>query len=304
MNAAFVTVDVFTTTRFAGNPLAVFSDARDLGDEAMQRIAAEFNYSEVTFVLPPDDPGNTARVRIFTPTAEVPFAGHPNVGTAFVLGGRAELFGRPVGDKLRFEEKAGLVEVSLLREDGEVVGATIRAPQPLAIGEVVGDELVARCVSIDPAHVSHATHQPRFASVGLAFVLAELDSLQTLAAARPNVAAFADAVRLHDRAPTDFSVFLYARSPEHPWAVRARMFAPLDNVVEDPATGSASAALAAYLVSLLPEADRDVHLTVLQGVEMGRPSHIELDVRKSAGRIADVTISGRCVGVMQGTITV
>ncbi|MDE1995638.1 MAG: PhzF family phenazine biosynthesis protein, partial [Rhizobiaceae bacterium] len=115
--AAYITTDVFTSERFAGNPLAVIPDARGLSDKAMQKIATEFNYSEVTFVLPPENPENTARVRIFTPTKEIPFAGHPNVGTAFVLGQQTEIFGKIPGDRLIFEEKAGLVGVELLRNE-------------------------------------------------------------------------------------------------------------------------------------------------------------------------------------------
>ncbi|MDI7860559.1 PhzF family phenazine biosynthesis protein [Rhizobiaceae bacterium n13] len=300
---SYVTVDVFTETRFAGNPLAVIPDARGLSDEAMQAIATEFNYSEVTFVLPPEDPANTAGVRIFTPTAEVPFAGHPNVGTAYVLGRQPEIFGRASGDTLRFEERAGLVEVSLIRDGGEVVGATIRAPRPLELGDTVTAETIAACASIDPAKVVTTRHAPIIASVGLAFAVAELDSLEALAAARPNVSVFADAASLHPRSGGDFSLFLYVRPVERPWSLRARMFAPLDNVIEDPATGSASAALAAYLATLAPEQNTDIHITIEQGVEMGRRSVIELDVNKQDGIITKVDISGRCVGVMRGSLS-
>lgn len=299
----YVTVDVFTNTRFAGNPLAVMPDGRGLSDTAMQRIAAEFNYSEVTFVLPPEDPTNTARVRIFTPTTEIPFAGHPNVGTAFVLGRQKLVFGKAPGEMLRFEEKAGLVEVSLMRDAGEVVGATIRAPRPLELGDVVSAEIIAACASIDPANIAFTNHAPIIASVGLAFAIAELDGLEALAAARPNVSAFVAAAARYPRAGGDFSLFVYARSADRPWNIRARMFAPLDNVMEDPATGSASAALAAYLVSLVPEPDIDVHITIEQGVEMGRRSIIELDVAKSAGAVGKVDISGRCVSVMRGSLS-
>jgi trans-2,3-dihydro-3-hydroxyanthranilate isomerase len=148
---AYVTLDVFTATRFAGNPLAVIPDARGLSDEAMQRIAAEFNYSETTFVLPPEDPRNTARVRIFTPTVEVPFAGHPNVGTAFVIGRQKEIFGRPVGGTLRFEEKAGLIVVQLLSEEGQIVGAEIKAPQPLKVGAKIETVLPSSPPSVCPS---------------------------------------------------------------------------------------------------------------------------------------------------------
>ncbi len=302
--ADFVTVDVFTTERFAGNPLAVVPDARGLTDRQMQQIAVEFGYAESTFVLPPENPENSARVRIFTPTMEIPFAGHPNVGTAYVLGQRADLFGKPVGDMLRFEEIAGLVEVKLLREATGVIGATIRAPRPLEIGTEIEPGLIAACVSIDAKHVRTSAHNPVFASVGLAFAIAELDGLEALAAARPNITVFHEAAAKHAGAGLDFPVFLYVRSPENPFAIRARMFAPLDNVMEDPATGSASAALSAFLVTGMPEADTTVHVTIEQGVEMGRRSIIELDVVKAGGIVTDVTISGRCVPVMRGSIDV
>lgn len=300
---SYVTVDVFTSTRFEGNPLAVISDARGLSDAAMQKIATEFNYSEVTFVLPPEDPQNSARVRIFTPTMEIPFAGHPNVGTAYVLGQQAEIFGKPVGDTLRFEEKAGLVEVSLKRSGGKVAAAAIRAPQPLTIGDTIAEEIIARCVSIDPDVIVSTTHAPVFASVGLNFAVAELNGLEALAAARPNLAGFQAAAGRQTTNGHDFSLFLYVRTSETPWNIRARMFAPLDNVPEDPATGSASAALGAYLVSLAPDTDMNTRITIEQGVEMGRRSIIALDVVKLGGIVTDVAISGSCVPVMRGEIT-
>jgi trans-2,3-dihydro-3-hydroxyanthranilate isomerase len=302
--ADFVTVDVFTSERFAGNPLAVVPDARGLTSEDMQKIAAEFGYAESTFVFLPENPENSARVRIFTPTAEIPFAGHPNVGTAFVLGNRPEIFGKPVGATLRFEEIAGLVEIELTREAGNVVGATIRAPRPLTLGDTVEPELAARCASIEPGQIRTAAHRPVVASVGLAFAIAELETLEALSAARPNISVFHEAAGQHPSLNGDFSLFLYVRDAADPWRIRARMFAPLDNVIEDPATGSASAALGAFLVTNLPEADVKVAITIEQGVEMGRRSLIQLDVVKVNGRVTDVRISGRCVSVMRGSIEV
>ncbi|HWT56731.1 MAG TPA: PhzF family phenazine biosynthesis protein [Rhizobium sp.] len=299
---SYVTVDVFTSTRFEGNPLAVIADARGLSDAAMQRIATEFNYSEVTFVLPPENPENSARVRIFTPTMEVPFAGHPNVGTAYVLGQQAEIFGKPVGEKLRFEEKAGIVEISLKRSGGRIAATAIRAPQPLTVGDTIAEETIAGCVSLEPDAVVTTTHAPVFASVGLNFAVAEVSGLEALAAARPNLAGFQAAAGRQTTSGHDFSLFVYARTSENPWHIRARMFAPLDNVPEDPATGSASAALGAYLVSLAPDAHMNVHITVEQGVEMGRRSIIVLDVSKLSGTVTDVVISGSCVPVMRGEI--
>jgi trans-2,3-dihydro-3-hydroxyanthranilate isomerase len=296
----YLTVDVFTRTRFAGNPLAVIPDARGLGDAEMQRIAAEFNYSESTFVLPAEDPANTARVRIFTPTAELPFAGHPNVGTGFVLGRQGELFGRPVPDTLRFEERAGLVEIALVRDEGAVVGARIAAPRPLAIVHSLDAETVAACASLDIADLQRDGMAPVMASVGLAFAFAELASLDALARARPNEAAFALAERRYPNDDDRFSLFLFHRlSATH---LRARMFAPLSKTWEDPATGSASAALAARILSLRPERDLAARLIIDQGVEMGRPSQIVLDIQKVAGVAQPIQVSGHCVEVMTGTL--
>ncbi|HWL87505.1 MAG TPA: PhzF family phenazine biosynthesis protein [Polyangiaceae bacterium] len=310
----YVTLDVFTATRFGGNPLAVVPDARGLRDEDMQRIATEFNYSESTFVLPPADPANTARVRIFSPTAEMPFAGHPNVGTAFVLGRQGSVFGRPIEDHVRFEERAGLVEADLIRDGGIVAGATIKAPRGLEIGATIDVETVAACASIRVEDIATERHVPVAASVGLEFKFAELTNLEALRRARPNPTAFVEADGRYPTRDDLFSLFLYVRRAgegpasrgakgEH-LVFRARMFAPLDNVPEDPATGSASAALAAYIASLRPEADFEGALVVEQGIEMGRPSRLELRVRKRAGVVQEVTVGGRCVPVMRGVLDV
>ena len=302
-SVAYVTVDVFTSDRFSGNQLAVIPDARGLTDGQMQNIAAEFRYSEVTFVLPPEDPANTARVRIFTPTMEIPFAGHPNVGTAFVLGRQGDIFGRPAGDVLRFEEKAGIVEAALRRDaEGHVIGAGIFAPQPLSLGPQIDSETIARCASIEVAAVSLATHSPVIASVGLPFAIAELADLETLGNACPNTAAFAEAGRRYSPEDDQFALFLYVRQPENPWALRARMFAPLDSVIEDPATGSASGALGALLTSLLAETDATIDITIEQGVEMRRRSVIGVTAVKWNGQVQSVRIAGQCAAVMSGSI--
>jgi trans-2,3-dihydro-3-hydroxyanthranilate isomerase len=300
---AYVTVDVFTTERFAGNQLAVIPDARGLTDTQMQHIAAEFRYSEVTFVLPPEDPANSARIRIFTPTMEVPFAGHPNVGTAFVLGNQQDIFGKAADHILRFEETAGIVEAELIRAtDGRVTGAGILAPQALSLGAQIAAETIAACAGLETGNINLETHQPIIASVGLPFAVAELKDLDALACACPNTVAFADADREYSHAEEQFSLFLYVRSPQNPWQIRARMFAPLDNVIEDPATGSASGALAAFLVSLEPDSDGTYDVVIEQGVEMGRRSLISVNVVKAAGKIERVRIAGHCVPVMEGVI--
>jgi trans-2,3-dihydro-3-hydroxyanthranilate isomerase len=302
-SVAYVTVDVFTTERFSGNQLVIIPDARGLTDAQMQDIAAEFRYSEVTFVLPPQSPTNTAHVRIFTPTMEIPFAGHPNVGTAFVLGNQTDIFGQPAGDMLRFEEKAGIVEAVLTRDaNGCVTGVGIFAPQPLSVGPEIAAETIAHCVSIETRSINITTHAPIIASVGLPFALAELVDLEMLGRACPNTAAFAEAGRRYSPKDEQFALFLYTRHSDKPWHLRARMFAPLDNVIEDPATGSASGALGALLTSLLADNNADVDLTIEQGVEMRRRSLIEVNVRKTDGNVCRVRITGQCTTVMRGTI--
>jgi trans-2,3-dihydro-3-hydroxyanthranilate isomerase len=299
---AFETVDVFATHRFAGNQLAVIADARDLSGEQMQLIASEFHYSETAFVLPPRHPDNSARVRIFTPTNEIPFAGHPNIGTAFVLGRRENVFGRS-SESMRFEEEAGLVSVDLLRQQGLVVGARIKAPRPLEVIAAIETEIVAHCVSLHTGEIAADCHEPTMVSVGLPFVVAET-SLVGLERARPNGAAFAAADHAYPHPADRFSIFLYTRTGDGIERLRARMFAPLNNIWEDPATGSASAALGAYLTLLDPRRDVDSRIAIKQGLRMGRPSEIGVGVCKRRGCILEVTIAGFCVPVMQGMIKV
>ena len=211
----YVTVDVFTTTRFGGKPLAVVPDARrNLSANQMQSIAREFNYSESTFILPPSIfPTHTARVRIFTPTQEIPFAGHPNVGTAFVLARLAERTGAPLGATVRFEEAAGLVPVDLERDAaGHVVGATLTAPQPLALDQTIPAAVIAECVGLGGrgrAHVVGA-RAVAVASVGLPFVLAEV-APDAIGRAVSDAAATASAARRYAFRSGRFSVHIYAR---------------------------------------------------------------------------------------------
>jgi trans-2,3-dihydro-3-hydroxyanthranilate isomerase len=302
----YMTVDVFTDRAFAGNPLAVVMDANGLAREQMQAIAAEFNYSESTFVLPPDDPSHTAHVRIFTRQNELPFAGHPNVGTAFVVALMAERAGSAVPPTVVFEEGAGRVPVDLLRDaDGRVIGATLTAPQPLAIGQTIPPSTVARCVGLEPAAVLTSTHEPVTASVGLPFVIAEV-ARDAIGAARPDAAAFADAARRFPSETGRLSIHLYARTAgrEGDADLRARMFSPLGGTTEDPATGSANGALVALLASLEPAARTVVAFDILQGVEMGRPSLLAVSAEKRDGSIVNVRVGGRCTPVMEGRLMV
>ena len=288
MKVPFQTVDVFTDRKFGGNPLAVIPDARGLSTEQMQSIAAEFNLAETTFVLPPKDPKHTAHVRIFTPKSELPFAGHPNVGTAFVL---ARL-GR-TGDRFVFEEKAGLVPLDLTRENGAVVAARLAAPQPLTLGETVSAEIVAQAVGLQPSDI---VGQPVIASTGNNFLFAELRSRATLKAASYNIEVF----RKHLPMERTIGVHLYVTAPE----IQSRMFAPLFGVPEDPATGSANVTLVGLLALRDPRADLTLSQTIGQGVDMGRPSVLETTAEKKAGKVVATYIGGRCVPMLSGAIEV
>jgi trans-2,3-dihydro-3-hydroxyanthranilate isomerase len=286
----YVTLDVFTDTRFGGNPLAVFTAAEGLSDAEMQSLAAEMNYSETTFVLPPSDPANTARVRIFHRTAEMPFAGHPNVGTGYVLAGL-----RPeAGDTLRFEEIAGLVEIRIARDtEGNAIGAEIDAPQMLQILGTLPVEAIAPCIGLTAAELVTAAHIPTRASVGVDFLLVEVTG-EALARALPDIATYRSVAEEHLGAGDRLSIFLYAREENR---IRARMFSPLSGTWEDPATGSANAALAALLLSISGE--DDARFEVTQGVEMGRPSNLALRAWRTADGIR-ASVGGSCVPVLSG----
>lgn len=290
---SYATVDVFTDRRFGGNPLAVVTDASGLSDAEMQALAAEFNYSETTFVLPPVDPAHTARVRIFNRTHEMPFAGHPNVGTGYVLARE----GRDRGSVLLFEELAGLVEVRVQHDGaGGIAGAAISAPQPLSLGGELPADAVASCLGLEAAEIVLTRHAPTVASVGVPFVMVEVDGA-ALERAAPQPDRFR---RLVERSPEllgRLSIYLYA--PDGPARARARMFAPLAGTWEDPATGSAAAALAAFLVLL---GTQDGHgLAITQGVGMGRPSMLHVAAMRGDDGIRAI-VRGDCVPVFRGEV--
>ena len=299
MRLHFQTVDVFTQQRFAGNPLAVVLNAEGLSSEQMQAIAAEFNLAETTFVLPPRDAAHTAEVRIFTPRGEMPFAGHPNVGTAYVLARAGTSYGRIVsGDQVMFEEKAGLVPISLLKDGEAVVGARLASPQALNVGAEVPAELIASACGVALDDIENENHRPCIASCGAAFILAELKTYQALASASPRADVFHREVAKHPAT----SILLYTQVDEDGTDIRARMFAPHHGIPEDPATGSANVALIGLLAKLRPEPDLKLSKRIAQGVEMGRPSLLHAEADKRGGLVGATYIGGRCVPVMQGSI--
>jgi trans-2,3-dihydro-3-hydroxyanthranilate isomerase len=299
MKLNFVTIDVFTSTQFAGNPLGVVLNAQGLSGGQMQAIAAEFNLAETTFVLPPKDPANTAEVRIFTPRFEMPFAGHPNVGTAFALGRNGVSYGRPIGsDGVIFEEKAGLVPISFLKEGTKVIGARLASPQRVTVGAEVAIELIASASSLSTDDIETRNHRPCIASCGAPFILAELKGRTALAAATARAEVF---TREISKLPVT-SLFIYTPVEESGLDIRARMFAPHHGIPEDPATGSASVALIGLLAKLRAEPELRLLKTIAQGVEMGRASLLQAEAVKQDGVVTATYIGGACVPVMSGTI--
>ena len=273
MPRRFEIVDVFTDRPLAGNQLAVVLDAEGLSTAGMQAIAREFNFAETSFVLPPADAANTAHVRIFTPEIEMPFAGHPNVGTAFVLA-------RAGVSHMRFEEAAGLVEIEIA---GDI--PWVKAPRALELGHHVPPEIVAELTGLSTADIVTTRFAPQIASVGAGFLLAEVTP-----AALERASGDAAAFRRHGDI-AGVGIHIHARLEQGAYDVR--MFAPLSGVPEDPATGSAAAALGAFLHHLDGEAKCVLH----QGRHIGRRSRIETEIRDGA-----VWIGGRCARFAAGEL--
>lgn len=297
----FLTADVFTSRRFGGNQLAVLPDATGLTDEQMLAITREFNYSESTFVLPPDNPSHTRRVRIFTPGGEVPFAGHPTVGTAFVLAAIGEVPVRGAETRIVLEEKVGPVPVTIRSEQGAPTFCQFAVAQLPTVGPPLPSRAVlADCLGLDEADVLDGAWTPQVVSCGLPFALVPIGSRDAVRRARLRLEPWER--HLAGRAGDMVMVFaLDAEEQGHD--VRARMFAPGVNVPEDPATGSACAALGGYL-GVRAAADGAHRWVVEQGYEMGRPSLIHVEADRSAGAITTVRVGGASVLVSEGNIAV
>jgi trans-2,3-dihydro-3-hydroxyanthranilate isomerase len=299
MRYRYFTCDVFTDTRFGGNPLAVLPEAQPLDEEQMQQVAREFNFSETAFVLPPLE-GGTRRVRIFTPTSELPFAGHPNIGTAFILTTMGALSAFGASTTVTFEQKAGRVPITIRMSPAGHIQCELRAPEGLSLGRTFSPEQVASAVHLDGDDIVTASHLPQVASVGLPFLLAELRDRNALTRANPNLQGFERLVAEGLEPPY---IHLYVKS-EDAFDIRARMFAPFDGPPEDPATGSANCALVALLSHLNRAPGDDFRWRIAQGVEMGRPSVLEARTEKRAGEVVSVWIGGECVLVSEGWIEV
>lgn len=297
MKHRFFTLDVFTDTPLAGNQLAVFPDAESIPDDRLQAIAREFNLSETVFVYPPEDSLNTARVRIFTPAVELPFAGHPTIGTAILLAALRRAIKRGGKAHVVLEQGVGAVPVEVRFSGAVPTWAQLTAallpeggaPAPASLA-------VAGAISLEPLHLDSAMEPAAF-SCGVPYLFVPLRDRIALAAADPDLGAWR--VALGDYWASD--LFLFTRDVELPGSdFRARMFAPLLGVPEDPATGSAVAAFAGYLAASERLSDGRHNWRIEQGFEMGRPSILELECDIRDGIVYTVRVGGNAVIVSEG----
>ena len=296
MRRRFVTLDVFTARRFAGNPLAVVLDADGLDNDPMQAIAREFNFSETVFVLPPRDPAHRARLRIFNPVTELAFAGHPTVGTAVLLnridgGGTREVV---------LEEGVGPISCSTASLDHERGHARFRlARLPEEVGEAADAETVATALGLQPNEIGFDDFRPSLWSAGISFSLVPVRSLAAIRRCQPRLDRWDAAFTRRGRS----SAFVFCRETVEPSsAFHARMFAPHLSGCEDQATGSAVAALAGALLRFAPPGEGEHDFVIEQGYEMGRPSLITLSVTVHDRALVGATIGAEAVAVLEGTI--
>ncbi len=289
----FETYDVFTDQHFAGNPLAVVLDAQGLSSEEMQTITREFNLAETSFVLPPEDPAHTARVRIFTLGYEMPFAGHPTVGTAIAIARARGLVG-----EIKLELNAGLFPVNVA-VNGEGGFAEFQNPNlPSELGAAPDAKAIEAALSLPSGSVDTDRHKPRRVGAGVNYICVRA-ALQVVRDARLNVTAF-EALALEETV----GVYLYAEGGDKQDAsYHARMFAPNAGIAEDPATGSAAAALPGQIALSENLPDGEQRWIIEQGYEMGRPSRIEARVTIENSLVVAVRIGGSAVPMQQGTIS-
>jgi trans-2,3-dihydro-3-hydroxyanthranilate isomerase len=300
MPRRFVTLDVFTTTPFAGNPLAVVLDAEGLDTARMQAIAREFNLSETVFVRPDPEARQRADIRIFTPQRELPFAGHPTVGTAVLLG-LIDSDGTPGAAAFGLKEKVGIVPCVVEIENARRGHARFRLPRlPTLWGEGRSAEDCAKALGLAPGDIGFERHVPSRHSAGVPYDLVPVASPEILARTRPTGDAF-DRTFGESNHP---AAYVYTRVPGDGRRFRARMFAPSLGIAEDPATGSAAAAFAGTLMQCEPLGTGQHDVVIEQGVEMGRPSEIALQLVIENGALASAEIGGHAVIVSRGEIEV
>ncbi|HEX9372110.1 MAG TPA: PhzF family phenazine biosynthesis protein [Roseiflexaceae bacterium] len=301
MRYQFYTADVFTRQIFGGNQLAVFPDARGLDAALMQQVAREFNLSETVFVLPPDDPAHTRRLRIFTPATELPFAGHPTIGAAHILASIGAIPLHQQRTAIVFEEGVGPIPVTIVAHDGRPVAAQLTAAQRPAFGPPpppISD--LAAVLSLHESDLLEGDYRPQAVSCGVPFLFVPLRDRAALGRARVQGERWEQVVAPFWAPHLYLLTFDVAGGAQ----LRARMFAPAMGIAEDPATGAAATALGGYLGVRDSTADGTLRWIVEQGVEMGRPSQIEVLVDKTGGQIQAVHVGGSSVMVGEGSVDI
>lgn len=304
MSRQYAIYDVFSADRLAGNPLAVVFDSEGLSDEQMQAIAAEFNLSETVFTLPPDNPAHGAKVRIFVPRRELPFAGHPTVGAAVALAERKAGDGSNIDLMNVLEEGVGPVRTVARLVSGSPSFAEFDLPQLASqIDHDVSRETVAAALGIDPHEVGFENHQITLWSTGVPFLMVPVHDLSVAAKVRCDAARWERLAPMADGQLAD--AYVYCRGGvDHEAQFHARMFAPHVGIPEDPATGSAVAAFSGAVHQFDELLDGHHALLIEQGVEMGRPSKIHLHLELDGGKIVQGRIGGHAVKVAEGNLLI
>jgi trans-2,3-dihydro-3-hydroxyanthranilate isomerase len=299
----FYTADVFTNQAFSGNPLAVFPEAGDLSTPEMQRIANELNLSETVFVLPAQAAGCTKRLRIFTPHHELPFAGHPTVGTAVVLASIGEIACDAPETSIVFEEGIGPIPVTIRKMAGQATYAQFSVARLPEFGPPPpSPEMVAAAVSLAVDDLALHTTPIQTASCGVPFIYVPVRHLAAVERAQVNREALHQLQQQYDWTS---QLYVYTRETVTPDAdVHARMFAPLMGVEEDPATGSAASSLAGVLALTITQSSGTLHWQIEQGFEMKRPSLIDVEADMQDGVITAVRVGGQAVMISEGEMVV
>ncbi len=306
MRYVFHTLDVFTDQIFGGNPLAVFPDAQGLSSAQMQQIAAEINYSETVFVLPPESEAGDFQLRIFTPTQELDFAGHPTVGTAFLLGKLQTNKGNQASVTWQLEEPVGLVPVTLYYEGETLVKTELTAAQLPQAGEDIPEfPDLAKLLGLSLDQIKQDQDFPQVYSCWLPFLFVPLVNREALGQIQFNGSVWQGLLA------DQWANCVYCLAPADPTrqlrdnqTLYGRMFAPGLGITEDPATGSAVAALGGYLGDRLRDQSGTFTWQIEQGIEMGRPSQLALTLVKKAQTIETVKVAGRSVLVSEGVMTI
>lgn len=301
MGRRYAILDVFTNKALAGNPLAVVLESEGLDDAQMQAIAKEFNLSETVFVFPPENPGHSANVRIFTPSVELPFAGHPTVGTSILLA--TERFGDVEGEQdsmVVLKQQIGVVRCAVVLRQNAAAFSEFDVPKlPEPAGPTHNNELIAEALSLDPTDIGFENHDPCRFKVGSPFNFVPVRNLDALSRAKPDMTRWQAAFG-HD---THNDAYVYCRETRsHDSAFQARMFAPEMGIAEDPATGSAAAAFAGVVNFYDGLTEGTHHIRIEQGFVMGRPSLIDLEIDIEHGKMHAVRIGGQAKLVARGEL--